>query len=156
MNPPGGSGIKNLPADAVFGPWTGKTPHAKEQLSLCAPTIEPVLWSLRATTAEARMPCSLCFAAAEVTPRRSLYTATREGCPPSLGGQEYACNAGDWGAIPGSGRSPGEGNGNPLQHSCLEKIPWTEEPGRLQSTGSQESDTTWPLHHHHYHLLAES
>ena len=31
-----------------------------------------------------------------------------------------ACNAGDPGLIPGSGRSPGEGNGNPLQHSCLE------------------------------------
>ena len=38
--------------------------------------------------------------------------------------------------IPGSGRSPGAGNGNPLQYSCLE-IPWTEEPGRLQSMGSQ-------------------
>ena len=31
-----------------------------------------------------------------------------------------ACNVGDPGSIPGSGRSPGEGNGNPLQHSCLE------------------------------------
>ena len=31
-----------------------------------------------------------------------------------------ACNAGDPGLIPGSGRSPGEGNGNPLQHCCLE------------------------------------
>ena len=31
-----------------------------------------------------------------------------------------ACNAGDPGLIPGSGRSPGEGNGNPLQYSCLE------------------------------------
>ena len=40
------------------------------------------------------------------------------------------------GWIPGSGRSPGEGNGNPLQYSCLE-IPWTEEPGRLQTMGSQ-------------------
>ena len=29
-----------------------------------------------------------------------------------------------------------EGNGTPLQYSCLEKIPWTEEPGRLQSMGS--------------------
>ena len=38
--------------------------------------------------------------------------------------------------IPGSGRSPGAGNGNPLQYSCLE-MPWTEEPGRLQSMGSQ-------------------
>ena len=31
-----------------------------------------------------------------------------------------ACDVGDLGSIPGSGRSPGEGNGNPLQHSCLE------------------------------------
>ena len=39
------------------------------------------------------------------------------------GGSEVkasACNAGDPGSIPGSGRSPGEGNGNPLQYSCLE------------------------------------
>ena len=39
------------------------------------------------------------------------------------GGSEVkasACNAGDHGSIPGLGRSPGEGNGNPLQYSCLE------------------------------------
>ena len=47
-----------------------------------------------------------------------------------------ACNVGDPGSIPGLGRSPGKGNGNPLQYSCLEN-PWTEEPGGLQSTGSQ-------------------
>ena len=35
--------------------------------------------------------------------------------------QESACNAEDLGSIPGSERSPGEGNGNPLQYSCLEK-----------------------------------
>ena len=35
-------------------------------------------------------------------------------------GKESACNAGDVGSIPGLGRSPGEGNGNPLQYSCLE------------------------------------
>ena len=35
-------------------------------------------------------------------------------------GRESACNAGDLGSIPGLGRSPGEGNGNPLQYSCLE------------------------------------
>ena len=34
--------------------------------------------------------------------------------------KESACNAGDLGLIPGSGRSPGEGHGNPLQYSCLE------------------------------------
>ena len=35
-------------------------------------------------------------------------------------GEVSACNAGDLGSIPGSGRSPGEGKGNPLQYSCLE------------------------------------
>ena len=42
------------------------------------------------------------------------------------------------GLIPGSGRSPGEGNGNPLQFSCLEN-PMIEEPGGLQSTGLQRA-----------------
>ena len=37
-----------------------------------------------------------------------------------LSGKESACNVGDVGSIPGLGRSPGEGNGNPLQCSCLE------------------------------------
>ena len=44
-------------------------------------------------------------------------------CPGIPGGsdtKESACNAGDLGSIPGSGRSPGERNGNPLQYSCLE------------------------------------
>ena len=48
-------------------------------------------------------------------------------------------NAGDvrdMGVIPRSGRSPGEGHGNPLQYSCLEN-PMTEEAGGLQSIGSQ-------------------
>ena len=56
-----------------------------------------------------------------------------------LGGSEgkaSACSAGDIGSIPGSGRSPGEGNGN---HSgtLAWKIPWQEKPVRLQSMGSQ-------------------
>ena len=46
-------------------------------------------------------------------------------------------NAGDIGSIPGLGRSPGEGNGNPLQYSCLGN-PMAKKPGGLQSTGSQE------------------
>ena len=50
-------------------------------------------------------------------------------------------SAGNANSIPGSGRSSGEGNGNPFQYSCLE-IPWTEEPGGLQSMGSQEFDMT--------------
>ena len=42
------------------------------------------------------------------------------GFPPWLSGKESACNAGDGGLIPGSGRSPGGWDGNPLQDSCLE------------------------------------
>ena len=42
------------------------------------------------------------------------------GFPGGLEVKVSACNAGDLGSIPGSGRSPGEGNGNPLQYSCLE------------------------------------
>ena len=41
------------------------------------------------------------------------------GLPRWLSGKEYTCNAGDVGLIPELGRSPGEGNGNPLQYSCL-------------------------------------
>ena len=63
-----------------------------------------------------------------------------------IDGKESACNAGDWGSIPGSGRSLGEDNGHLLQYSCLEHsidrrawcaivtpwgILWTEEPGGL-------------------------
>ena len=42
------------------------------------------------------------------------------GFPGGSEGETSACNAGDPGSIPGSGRSPGEGNGNLLQYSCLE------------------------------------
>ena len=40
--------------------------------------------------------------------------------PGDLDSKEYICNAGDLGSILGSGRSPGEGNGNPFQYSCLD------------------------------------
>ena len=43
----------------------------------------------------------------------------RHRFPPSSVGKESACNAGDLGLIPALGRCPGEGNGNPLQYSCL-------------------------------------
>ena len=50
--------------------------------------------------------------------------------------KESACNAGDPGSILGLGRSPGEGNGYPLQYTCLENS-IDRKPGRLQSMGSQ-------------------
>ena len=61
------------------------------------------------------------------------------GFPGGSMGKEPACNAGDTtdtGLIPGLGRSPGEGHGNPLPYSCLEN-PWTEEAGGLWVTDPQ-------------------
>ena len=52
------------------------------------------------------------------------------------------CNAGDPGSSPRSGRSPGEGNGNPLQYSCLEN-PMDRGACRLQSMGSQRVGLDW-------------
>ena len=60
------------------------------------------------------------------------------GFPGGTSGEEPASHCRrhrDVGSIPGSGRSPGEGD-NPL-HILPRRIPWTEEPGRLQSIGSQ-------------------
>ena len=57
-------------------------------------------------------------------------------------GKESACNAGDSGSVPGLGRYPGGEHGNPLQYSSLEN-PWTKEPCRLQSTGSQKVRHDW-------------
>ena len=50
----------------------------------------------------------------------------------------------DPGSIPGSERSPGEGNGNPLQYSCLENL---MDGGNYSSWGRKESDTTEQLHY---------
>ena len=58
-----------------------------------------------------------------------------KGLPGGSDGKESACNEGDSGSIPRLGRSPGEGNGNTLQYSCLENSidsPW----------GCKESDVT--------------
>ena len=81
-----------------------------------------------------------------IQPFIHMYLFSPQGLPWWLRGKESAGSAGaagDLGSIPESGRSPGKGNGNPLQHSCLENpidrgdSPWTKEPGRLQTMGSQ-------------------
>ena len=60
-----------------------------------------------------------------------------QGFPSSSDGKESAGNGGHPRSISGSGRYPGGGHGNPLEYSCPGKIPWTEEPGGLQSMGLQ-------------------
>ena len=57
-------------------------------------------------------------------------------CPGGSDGKASAYSVGDPGSIPGLGRSPGEGNGNPLQYSCLEN-PMDGGARKVQSVGSQ-------------------
>ena len=68
------------------------------------------------------------------------------GLPYSSDGKEFACNEGDGSLIPGSGRSPGEGNGNPLQYSWLEN-PMDRGLAGYSPWGQKELDTTkWLTH----------
>ena len=84
------------------------------------------------------------------------------GFPRCLDGEESACNAAEPGSIPGLGRSTGEGNGNPLQYSCLgnpygqkclvDYSPCGREDTKLSDThtilvaqvGTESSHSSWP------------
>ena len=59
------------------------------------------------------------------------------GFPAGSGGKEFSCNVGDLGSIPGLKRSPGGGAWQPTLVFVPGESPWTEEPGGLQSMGSQ-------------------
>ena len=65
--------------------------------------------------------------------------------PSSSNGKESACSMGDLGSIPGWGRSPGEGHGNPLQYSCLESPIWQRSLAGYSLWGLKESDTAEQL-----------
>ena len=64
------------------------------------------------------------------------------GFPAGSDGKESSCNVGDLGLIPGSGRSPGGENGNPLQYSCLENPHGQRSPAGYSPWGCKESDVT--------------
>ena len=66
-------------------------------------------------------------------------------------GKESACNVGDLGLIPGLGRSPGEGNGYPLQYSGLEN-PMDREAWRAMVHGVTKSWTRLTKFHFHFLL----
>ena len=72
--------------------------------------------------------------------------------PGGSDGKASAYNAGDRGSVHGSGRSAGEGNGNPLQYSCLEKSHGQRSLVGYSPRGCKESDMTEWLHFHYLHL----
>ena len=74
------------------------------------------------------------------------YVYIRLGFPGGSNGKESACNAEDAGSILGSERSPGEGNGNPVQYSCLEN-PMDREAWQATVHGVTKS---WLLHNMTY------
>ena len=74
------------------------------------------------------------------------------GFPGGSDGKESACGAGDERSIPGSGRSSGEGNGNPLQYSCLENPmgggAWQATVHGVTKSWTQLSDFTFTFNHY--------
>ena len=74
----------------------------------------------------------------------------------ALDGKESSYNVGDLGSIPGLGRSPGGGHGNPLQYSCLEKPHGQRSLVGYSPWGRKELDMTEQLSKQHSISLAES
>ena len=75
------------------------------------------------------------------------------GFPGGSDGQETACNAGDLGSIPGSGRSTGEENGHPLQYSCLEN---SMDRGVWLATIHGFAKSRAQLSNEHVHFLSQT
>ena len=87
------------------------------------PGIEPRSPTLQADSLPAeppRKPRKTGMGSLSLLQRIFLTQELNQGFPGGSEGKASACNVGDPGSIPGWGRSPGEGNGNPLQYSCLE------------------------------------
>ena len=74
--------------------------------------------------------------------RNRLFTPVILGFPGGADTKESSCNVGDLGLIPGLGRSPGKGHGNPLQYSCLENLHGQRSLAGYSSWGRKDLDTT--------------
>ena len=81
--------------------------------------------------------------------RRKSSLPVNTGFPSGSDSKDSVCNVGDWVLIPGLGRSPGGGLGNPLHYSLSGESAWTGEPGRPQSMGSQRVGHDWATKHTH-------
>jgi len=71
-----------------------------------------------------------------------LFSSALPGFPGGSYGKESSCNVGDMGFIPGWGRFPGGGHGNPLQYSCLKNPYGQRSLVGYSPQGGRESDTT--------------
>ena len=71
-----------------------------------------------------------------------IHLFNRMGFAGGSDSKESACSAGDLGSIPGIGRSPGGGHGNPLQYLCLENAHGQRSLAGYSLWGYKESDTT--------------
>ena len=117
--------------------WTLRTLTCTVSEGHLASESQQWLWEFRWTTVLGRMGQEICAVA--INPQSSetsetglcldhypcslwigIYMRGRMGFPDGSDGKESACNVGASVSVPGSGRSPGEGNGYPLQNSCLE------------------------------------
>ena len=145
--------MPSLPAPLWLSPWWG---HLHSLPAGCFPGFLILVWQLTqtqvslhvppdspalgTTLSPASKPCRRSFfvqlpsplSSASMLPTRPAYFYPRSTVknPPASAGDVR-----DRVSIPGSGRSPGGGNGSLLQHSCW-RIPWTEEPSGLQSLRS--------------------
>ena len=75
------------------------------------------------------------------------------GFPGGSNGKESTCSMRDLGSIPGLGRSPGGGHGNPLQYSCLENPHGKRSLAGYSPWGHKESDMTEQLSMHSYNFI---
>ena len=88
-----------------------------------------------------------------------VHTTVINSPPGGSDGKASACNVGDSGSIPRWGRSPGEGNGNPVQYACLENPmdggAWRATVHGVTKSRTRLSDFASAFFHFHCHLLAE-
>ena len=82
-----------------------------------------------------------------------IVTGNALSFPGGSDNKESACNVGDLGSIPGLGRSPGEGNGNPLQYcldNCMDREAWQAAVHGVAKSLTRSSDF-----HFHFGLISE-
>ena len=130
---------------------------AVQKLRLCLPMQGLRVWSLvrkprshalqaKSQNRKQKQYCNKCSKDSEngPHPKKKANYLNSSDFPGGSGVKNLPANAGETGSIPGSGRSPGEGNGNPLQHSCLGN-PRDREDRRAAVHGVAELDTTEQL-----------